>query len=264
MKTKPWSLIILALLHILSPLGSLSLNAFRMGRSIVEQWYYWFNVIPKPLLFIYVAVPMLAGLFIYVCRRWSYWAYLASIAIIFLSNLYSFSTNMTVATFGVLLFVILTDILVVAYFVVPSVQKVYFDPRMRWWEVAPRYNFDHEGTVNGGRAFLKNLAQGGLYMTSGPRLDEGDKVDIYWNYNDKEVTVSGIVVYKSPNPSAPGYGVRFNHTVETQGKVKEVVAQLHEKGLIVKERLPGPEDSFRSWLKKLVTTGEGLFPKVKV
>jgi hypothetical protein len=263
MKRKPWSLIILALLHVLSPVGSLILNALRAGRTLPQQWSYWIDVVPMPLPIIYILLPMLAGIFIFLCRRWAYWAYLACIGTILLSNIYSYSTNMTLGTFLVLVVVALVDILVVAYFMVPSVQQVYFDPRMRWWEAAPRYNFDTEGIVNGGRAYLKNLSQGGLFMTSGPHLAEGDKVDVFWSYKGQEQTISGIVVYKSRNPAAPGYGVRFNHTVETQKQVKSVVDQLHTAGLIVIERLPGPEDSFMSWLKKLLQTGEGLFPKTR-
>lgn len=264
MKRKPWSLVILAILHFASPFGSLLLNALRSERSLIEQWHYWFDVLPKFFLLIYIGVPVLAGIFIYMCRRWSYWAYLGSIAVIFLSNIYSYSTNMTLGTFLALILVVLTDILVVAYFVVPSVQKVYFDPRMRWWEAAPRYNFNLEGIVNGGRALIKNLSEGGLFLTSGPYLEEGDKVDVYWNFEDQEVTVSGIVVYKSPREKGIGYGVKFNHTVDSTKKVKAVIEKLHDRGLIVVERLPGPEDSFWNWFKKLLTTGEGLFPKPRV
>lgn len=264
MKTKPWSLIVLALLHVLAPVGNLLLNAFRAGRTIPAQLHYWFEVLPKSLLFIYVGVPILAGIFIYICRRWSYWAYLACLAVIFLSNLYSYWTSMNWSTLIALIVVLLVDLLIVAYFVVPSVQKVYFDPRMRWWEAAPRYNFNHEGFVNGAKAYLKNLSQGGMFMTSGPSLNENDQVEVAWEYEGQETKVRGIVLYRSPNKTAPGYGVRFEHTPETQRQVKHVIDSLHAKKLIVVERLPGPEDSFGTWLKKLFTKGEGLFPKFRV
>lgn len=264
MKRKPWSLIVLALLHVLAPVGNLILNAMRAGRTLPQQWHYWFDVLPKPLLFIYVGIPILAGIFIYLCRRWSYWAYLACIAIVFLSNLFSYWTSMNISTLVALIVVVVVDIIVVAYFVVPSVQKVYFDPRMRWWEAAPRYNFNHEGLVNGTKAFLKNLSQGGLFMTTGPALNEGDNVEVSWNFEGQETKVLGSVVYKSPRADAPGYGVRFSHTPESQRQVKTVIDKLHARHLIVVERLPGPEDSFGVWLKKLITKGEGLFPKTKV
>lgn len=261
MKRKPWSLIVLALLHIFAPIGNLIFNALRSHRSLTAQWHYWFELLPKHLLFIYVVVPVLAGIFIFICRRWSYWAYLVCLGVIFLSNLYSFSTSMNWGTFAALILVVVVDLLIVAYFVVPSVQQVYFDPRLRWWEAAHRYNFDHDGTVNGAKATFRNLSQGGVFYTSNQNFAEGDKVDIWWNYNDQETHVSGIVVYR--NPKMPGYGIRFEHTNDSQKSVKAVIDSLDAQGKIVVERLPGPEDSFAVWLKKLVTTGEGLFPRFK-
>lgn len=261
MKTKPWTLVVLALLHIIAPFGNMLVNAMRAGRSLSAQWHYWFDIIPKPLLLIYLGVPVLAGVFIFLCRRWSYWAYLGCIALIFLSNLYSYWTSMTWSTLLALLVILVVDVLVVAYFVVPSVQKIYFDPRMRWWEAAPRYNFNHEGQVNGQTAFLKNLSQGGMFMTSGPSLNEGEKVEVSWNYEGQEAKVPGLVVYKGNQ--GQGVGVRFEHTADSPKVVKQAVQKLHQKGLIVVERLPGPEDSFVTWLKKLVTKGEGIFPKIR-
>ncbi|KYG68283.1 ABC transporter [Bdellovibrio bacteriovorus] len=263
MKRKPWSLIVLALLHVFAPIGNLILNALRSGRTLPQQWTYWFEILPKPLLLLYVGVPILAGIFIYICRRWSYWAYLACIALVLLSNLYSYWTSMNWNTLVVLIAVLLVDVLIVAYFVVPSVQQVYFDPRMRWWEAAPRYNFNQEGTVNGAKAFIKNLSQGGLFLTAGPELAEGDKVDVYWKFDDHETVVSGLVVYRVNRPGSEGWGVRFEHTNESQRQVKRAIDKLHSDNKIVAERLPGPEDSFGAWLKKLVTKGEGLFPKFK-
>lgn len=263
MRTKPWSLIILAILHALAPCGSFIFNAYWAGRTLLQQWHYWIDVLPPALLFIYVVLPMMAGLFIFICRRWAYWAYFACISTILLSNIYSFYTNLTLGTFLLLMIVAVVDLLVVSYFLASPVQQIYFDPKMRWWEAAPRYRFDVEGTVNGEKAFLKNLSQGGLYFTSGPQIAEGNKVEISWNYKGKEQIISGLLVYKSMNKNELGSGVRFDHTEETHKQVKYFVDQLQAEGLIVTERLPGPQDSFLSWLKKLILRGEGLFPKTR-
>lgn len=263
MKTKPWFLIVLSLLHILAPFGNLVLNSLLMKRTLGEQWNYWFHVLPKYLLVIYLLVPILAGIFIYICRRWSYWAYLACIALMFVSNLYSYWTSMSAITLVVLVGIVLIDILVVAYFVVPSVQQVYFDPRMRWWEAAPRYHFDVQGSLEGSKAFIQSLSQGGLMLVSEMALEENTSVDISWSYQGKETTVKGVVIYRIKKPEGFGYGVRFEHTSQTQSMVKEVIRSLQEQNRVISERLPGPEDSFIVWLRKVVTTGEGIFPKKK-
>lgn len=261
MKRKPWPLILIAVLHILAPFGNLLLNAVKSGRTLPDQWFYWSQVLPKTLVFTYVALPIIAGILILICRRWSYWLYLGCLGLIFISNIYSFTTNANLTSFLIMVAVVLIDLLVVAYFVVPSVQKVYFDPRMRWWEAAPRYHFDVEGQVNGAAAYLKNLAQGGLFITRGPDLAEGDHCDIYWNFEGQEVRMPGKIVYRSSRAGLPGWGVKFDAHPENERKIAQVIATLHRRGKVVAERLPGPEDSFGVWLKKLLTTGEGLFPR---
>jgi hypothetical protein len=263
MKRKPWPLIIIAVLHILAPFGNLLLNAARAGRTIPDQWFYWSQILPKYLFFIYVIIPVVAGVCIYICRRWTYWLYLVCLGLVFISNVYSYTTHANLGSLITLIILLIIDLLVVAYFVVPSVQKVYFDPRLRWWEAAPRYNFDHEGQVNGSTAFIKNLGQGGLFMSSCPDLKEGDQADVFWNFEGLEVRMPGKVVYKSNRPGFPGCGVKFDANPEGEKKVAQVVATLHRRKKIVVERLPGPEDSFGVWLKKLFTKGEGLFPKFR-
>lgn len=261
MKRKPWSLVVLALLHIVAPFGNLLLNASLKNRTFAQQWHYWFDILPKQLLLIYVGLPILAGVFIFICRRWSYWAYLGCIGIIFLSNVYSYWTSMSASSLVVLVALVIIDVLVVAYFVVPSVQNIYFDPRLRWWEAAPRYNFNVAGTVSGHEAFITNLSQGGVFLTTSASLKEGDQVQVSWNFEQQSVQIPGVVLYRADRKSNLGYGVRFDHTAETQKQVRVVVDSLHNKNLIVVERLPGPEDSFAVWLKKLFVSGEGLFPK---
>ncbi|MGZ3774570.1 MAG: PilZ domain-containing protein [Pseudobdellovibrionaceae bacterium] len=260
MKTKPWSLIVLALLHVLAPIGNLFLNAYRAGRTLEQQWYYWFLILPKYIATIYILVPILAGIFIFLCRRWSYWAYLACLAILFISNVYGYWTSMHWNTLIMLLLVLGIDLIVVAYFIVPSVQSVYMDPRMRWWEAAPRYNFRQEGTLNGEKLFIKNISQGGLLATFESNHNIGDKVLCVWNFEGVEHKFSGNIIYQNPQL---GYGIKFEHTPETQRHIKGLIDKLHARKAIVIERLPGPEDSFGVWLKKLLMSGEGLFPKVK-
>lgn len=263
MKRKPWSLIILAILHILSPVGNLILNGFYNDRTLSEQWTYWFELLPKALLFMYIVVPILAGVFIYICRRWSYWAYIACIMITLISNFYSFSTYLTTSSLIVAAGLAVLDIFVVAYFMVPSVQRVYFDQRMRWWEAAPRYHFDTEGTANGEKALFTSLSVGGIFIATNKTLAAGDKVDVAWNFGGTEQHVKGEVVYVSQNSQNPGYGVRFDHIPETANAVRSVVEKLHKDNRIVVDRLPGADDSFMVWLKKVLTSGEGLFPRSK-
>jgi len=261
MKRKPWPIIVLSLMHVLAPIGNIVFNSHRAGRSYSQTWDYWYYNLPKSLFLAYVVLPPVAGVLIYICRRWSYYSYVVCLGLIFLANVYGFWTGMNWVNFLALLAVLVVDVLAVAYFVVPSVRKVYFDPRMRWWETAPRYTFDVQADVNGVSGLIKNISEGGVLLETSSGCTEGNAVDVEWSYQGTQYSVSGQVVYRKPLPNGIGCGVRFEHTPQTEKLMKTLIASLHKQGKMVPDRLPGPEDSFGAWLKKLFSTREGLFPK---
>lgn len=261
MKRKPWPIILLALLHVLAPFGNIILNSYRSGRSFEQTWNLWVYALPKPLFLAYVVLPPLAGVFIYICKRWSYWCYVACLALIFLGNAYGFWTSMNLLNFLTLLVVLVIDILAVAYFVVPSVRKVYFDPRMRWWETAPRYVFNVQGSMNGTGGYIKNISEGGAFVETTTTYSEGQSVDLLWSYEGTSYSMPGKVVYQKSQGTGFGCGVRFDHTTQTEKIMNGLVQKLHKEGKMIRDRLPGPEDTFFAWLRKLLTTREGLFPK---
>lgn len=258
MKTKPWPIVILALLHILAPVGNFFFNAFRLNHTVAQQWQYWFDLYPKPLLFAGIFAPILAGVFIFLCRKWAYYLYLVCVVVILSLNIYAFSTSLTMTTFLTLLLVTVIDLLVVAYFVVPSVAKIYMDPRMRWWEAAPRYHFAQQGTVNGAPAIFRNLSIGGMLATEMSLPGDSKIIELQW---EGSPLISAEIVYKGMIQGKESIGLKFNHTPETEKYIKNLLRKLHAEGNIVKERLPGPEDSFSHWFQKFISTGQGLFPR---
>ncbi|HEX7673127.1 MAG TPA: PilZ domain-containing protein [Bdellovibrio sp.] len=264
MKRKPWAIILLAALHILAPLGNLFINAHRAHHTLLQHWNWWLYVMPRPLFLSYVVLPILAGIFIFICKRWSYWLYLVCLALIFVSNIYGFSTNANLTNLILLLVLLIVDLLAVAYFVVPAVRNVYLDPRLRWWEAAPRYIFSNAVEINGTETetgTIKNISEGGLFVLSNINLFEGSNVKLSWLFEGTVYAAEGKVVYKSNRAQAEGYGIQFHHSSDMQKNIKMLCAKLRERGQIVPDRLPGPEDSFTHWLKNLVLKREGLFPK---
>ncbi|HEY8270342.1 MAG TPA: PilZ domain-containing protein [Pseudobdellovibrionaceae bacterium] len=260
MKRKPWPIILLALLHVFAPLGNLLMNSYRSGRSIELTWNFWHYTLPKSLFFTYVFLPPLAGVLIYICRRWSYWCYVGCLSLIFLGNVYGFWTSVNWINFVTLFMVLLVDVLVVAYFVVPSVRQVYFDPRMRWWETAPRYDFEVPAAMNGQASVIKNISEGGALVEAPSSYSEGQGVELTWSYKGESFSLSGKVVYRKPVNSLYGFGVRFDSTSQVQKTMKPLIALLHKEKRMIRN-LPGPEDSFTAWVKKLIVNREGLFPK---
>lgn len=264
MKRKPWSIIILALLHILAPVGNLLLNAYRIDANPLVLWNDWLHFFPKPLLFTNIVLPPLAGIFIYICKKWSYWAYIACLVAIFsvsMVNLFTVHADISIPNILFRLLTLFINILVVAYIVIPSIRKIYLDPRIRWWEAAPRYIFHNEAQINGSAGFIKNISQGGLFLSSECPFEESDQVQLKWSAKGVHFELPAKIVYKSENFSSEGFGIQFTHTNESYKLIKKLIAQLHADGQLVPERISGPEESFLAWLKKLLKNGEGLFPK---
>ncbi len=263
MKRKPWAIIILAILHIFAPLGNLIINAHWLHHSLLEHWNYWMNFMPRILFMTYVVLPVIAGVAIFICRRWSYWIYLGCLGLIFTSNIYSFYTDVSLVKFLFLLFVLIVDLLAVAYFVVPAVRVVYMDPKLRWWESAPRFQFAHIIDINKrlNAGHIKNISEGGAFLTTEFPLKEGNRISLTWDFENHYYQVSAVVVFKNTRANAEGYGVQFNHTNESKKQIKRLCAKLKVSGLLIQTVVPGPEDSFGNWLKKLIFSREGLFPK---
>ncbi len=260
MKRKPWILIVLALVHILAPVGSFIFNAVSSGRTFSEQWIYWTKVLPWPLMIIYVGLPVLAGLCIYICKKWSYYIYLACIATILVSNIFSFITHMNYLNLFLLLVVLLIDIFVVGYFMVPSVRKIYMDPRMRWWESKPRYFYDMTAQIDGSSVQITNISAGGLLFNSNYEFEVGKDFELQWTDNGVNYKVIGEVVYRVEKMSKIHNGLKFRDNETDKLKLKGLIDGLQRDGKIISDRLPTKEDGFVPWLKKVMTSGKGLVP----
>lgn len=265
MRRKPWPIIVLAILHIFAPIGNLYFNAYRIGVSASYLWNYWIYILPKYHLLINVFFPAIGGVLIYICRKWSYWTYIMTISVIFavsMADLLFMQSHLTFANVAMRCVSFLANILIVSYVVVPSIRKIYLDPRLRWWEAAPRYMFVNDVAINNSTGMTINISEGGLFLTSKQKLEESDELKLSWTHYDQNYSVAGKVVYKSPRTSSEGYGVKFDHTPESKKALKKLIKVLHTEKQIEASRLPKPEDSFAAWLTGLVKTGKGLFPKV--
>lgn len=256
MRRKPWAIVVLSILHILAPIGNLLVNSYRAHRPLAATWNYWYEVLPKSLFFAYVLAPPLAGIMIFICRRWSYWVYLLCLTWIFIANVYGFWTSMKWFSFFFLLGILLFDFIAVAYFMAPTVRTVYFDPKSRWWESAPRFTFNLEVKINDLGGLIRNVSVGGLFIEAWDGFQQGQEVVVEWDYDRVNFRIPAQIVYKNSR----GYGIHFLHTTSTQKQIKHFIRLLEKQGVPVINRSLD-SDGFISWVKNLVTKGEGLFPK---
>ncbi len=269
MRRRPWSLVILAVVHLLAPFGNIAINAMLANRSLSD--YFAMAMTPAYLeknwiMFVSLWV---AALSIYACKRWSFYVYLLSITVLFIFSYFGFLSKDGAIGFLPLFLVYLVNISVVVYFLVPAVRNIYFDRRMRWWEIKPRYQCDykvkwrfqdnpveHEGDVG-------NISENGMFLRSEiyPKDEQVVEIDLDFE-NGEPVPLEGRVVFHRTADKI-GFGVEFNHTRESRKKVQQIVQSLDSQGRQINTLEIRPEDSLSYWVRTLITTGKGLFPNSK-
>ncbi len=254
MKQRPWPIIILAFFHVIAPLGNIVVNAWLAKINLS----YYLTVLMAPTnrmtLLIFTVVPILGAVLIYICKKWSYLAYIVLMTIPFGYSLISYFKNATLLMGIALVLFYIINMLVIGYFLSPAVRKLYFDPRMRWWETKPRYKADFQSQVefNGQQHWveIKNISEGGAFIETASDFPEGTLLKIFFKDSHGVLHLDGEVVYRRQQVPM-GYGFKFDKTSAKQPRLKELIRKLENEGSLVQGRLPGPEDTFLGWLKSL-------------
>lgn len=265
MKRKPWALIVIALLHILSPIGNIIINSHLAHVSIAVYIKALFAPEELYRTFIFLFIPVIGGFLIYVCKKWSYYLYLALMTIPFIYSYYSWQSqpNQNLGVYLILFYLI--NLLVVGYFVLPQVRLVYFDPRLRWWETKPRYKTEFETQIKwvdkSSKGEIKNISEGGIFVQTDLLINVNGRVSLTFNYNNVVHSFSGEVVYINKNSTPIGYGISLNLNETETFALKKLIRDLSEQGTLITSRIPTDEDSFMFWLKRVISFKKGLLPE---
>jgi hypothetical protein len=265
MKRKPWPLIILAILHFLAPVGNIIANSLYVNVSISTYIHalYLSNEWIKTLIFL--LAPIVGGILIFICKRWSYYLYLS---LMVLPCVYSYFFWLRQPSFELALYLILAyliNFLMVVYFMLPQVRQVYFDPRLRWWETKPRFEVEVDTEIfikdQSAKGYIKNISEGGLFVETSLVLKVTDNIDINFKYKDRNYTFNGNVVFVKNLEVRKGYGIKLVLSDTEINNLKKLIDIVSEESLIMINRLPGDEDTFEYWIKKLFNQKKGLLPE---
>lgn len=205
-------------------------------------------------LLVFTVVPLIGAVLIYTCKKWSYIAYIALMTIPFAYSLISYMKSATIPMTVALVLFYIANMLVIGYFLMPAVRRLYFDPRMRWWETKPRYKADFQCQVDyEGRQHwveIKNISEGGAFLETSSNFSEGTPLKIFFKDPQGVLHLDGIVVYKRLQTPA-GYGFKFDKASSKQPRLRELIRRLESEGSLIQSRLPGPEDTFIGWFRSL-------------
>lgn len=263
MRVKPWPLVILALLHALSPVQTVMLSASLLDVPLTKYmgglWHHgtahdWFSLLLFPI----------AGYAIFAVEKWSYRVYLGVMAAITLNNVYLWRTFPVSVGWALGLSIQFVNVLIVTYFLNPRLRTLYFTPALQWWKSQPRYpaNFrckvTREGTERS-EAEAVNISVGGMLLRTRDALSPGDRLQLRIVDPARFEPLEAQVIHFMKQQDV--YGLRFVHTKETRGWVSNLIKSLIAAGVQPCVKISRLED-LKLWAKTLVLTGRGLWPEL--
>lgn len=254
MSRRPWPLIIIAILHVIAPVGNITFSAFLSGVGFNVYWRALLMPMNRGTLLIFTVVPITGAILIYMCKRWSYYVYIALMAIPFYFSYQEYLEKSTPMVAAALVLFYVINIFVVGYFLLPTVRQIYFDPRLRWWETKPRYKADFQCQVElqGEQHWveIKNISEGGAFLETPANLPMNLAIKIYFKDSEGVIALNGNVVYRRSTIPV-GYGFKFDRQSAKEPRLKDLIKKLAHDGALIQSRAPLPEDSFMGWLKSV-------------
>jgi len=225
--------VIISLVYCFEPAGNLIQAAYvnrlpLLGENSIVHHLIWSD-------WIILALFPVVAFGIYRVRKWGWYLFLSFSALLIFYNLFVyFRLNPNYQLRTVILFILIITA-ITAVFLRKHVYAPYFNPRLRWWEVASRYRVDlsaklftSEGVAD---CQLLDISSSGCFVNNCGNLKEGDNVWIVIRFSDTEIHCAGKVVRKSQQPQHPGYGIFFQTLPrQTRKKLKRFISTLKSLG----------------------------------
>jgi hypothetical protein len=261
MKTKPWPLMILALLNFLCPIGNVLLSA-RLEQITVIQYLRESHLID--LLPILIA-PWTGAFAIFSVKKWSYPVFLTVMTYQTGNLFYQAHAYPEVLNLRLVFFLSVLNFGLVSYFLSPRVRTVYYDQRLKWWESSPRYEITTECLIGGkeGRdckAQVQNISIGGVFLKCSKDLPVGSDVELAFEAAHDLVFMVGKVLYFRNG----GYGINFTHDKTREAQMRDLIKHLiQQEGKKPLNKIVYMED-FKKWAKTKALKPTGWLPEASV
>lgn len=259
MKTRPWPIIILAIIQILMPLFSLLMNAWIMGVTLPQYYKAFMHVKTGWEIFEFFALYPIAGVAVFLMKKWSYPVFICVMSWNIASNIIIwFRDYQNSLSPWIIIGITMVNLFFVTYYLLPTVRKIYFDRTLRWWETKPRFllqiaaHFDSE-SQKGASCEVRDLSVGGAFIESDAQLNINDTVTMQLPIFGKEIPVKGVVVHKGAGSARSGYGVQFTDTKDSHHKIKSLIRTLDALGFELRWEKEPIYRSFSSWSKQIFT-----------
>lgn len=262
MSQRPWPIVLIAIFHILAPIFNLVMSARLIDASIAN--YIQIQLRQGILTFsIWMLLPVLAGTALLTFRKWSYFLFLGfmagMMAFTWRQRLY-YPHRVDLWTFALSE---IFNLLMILYFLSPTVKEIYLNKRIRWWQQKPRYLLTSPGRVmipSGSPApfQLENFSEGGALITSPIQLELKKSYPMEFDILGEKVTVSGKPIHSHDNY----YGVLFDETLANRQVLRPMIQKLKKSRVPRRGQQLSLFASLWVWARDLLKSGHGIFPDI--
>jgi hypothetical protein len=251
--------VVLAFLYLIAPLLNILFSAYLMKRTVSEYLLYtlptntwWDN-------FAMFGILPIAGIAIFAVRKWSYFVFVLTMIFVVILNYLQWQEFPDRINFPLFVGMVIVNVLLVSYFLLPAVKLAYFDRRVRWWEQKPRYVVDWTGELligaNRHPCQILNFSEGGLLAKIESEHPVGTSVDIVFESSEKTYRAKGVILHTTP----VGTGIKFEHTPDSKKLLKDLAKTLKAEGYPLRIENEHWTVSLLNWLRGL-PSGEGFTP----
>lgn len=269
MKSRPWPIVILALLNILAPVYNIAFSSYLSGGPVPLYLKALFAQAKWYEVGLFLLAQPLAGVSIYLTQLWSYPVFIVLTLATVIANYLSYRTATDLFPLRVLIASFIVNVGLVSYFLIPQVRIVFFNRRVRWWESKPRFTLEIPCRVVVGpndkrSCALHNISEGGVYLTPQGRLGARKTVQLQFNFMGRDYDFECKVAHRRRSGKVQGYGLQFVHNADSLEIAQNLARGLDYLGC-ASNRNPIPiKDSFVFWLTTLLKTGRGWVPEVQL
>jgi len=263
MKIRPWPIVILAVIQILMPIFSICVNSLITGIDPVTYTKLFVHTQSFWNLIDFFALYPLAGISIYLMKKWSYPVFLGVMAWTFYRNIIVWERDYQGhLTIWIILGISFINLAYTTYYLLPAVRRIYFDKTLRWWESKPRFIISVESlfTVNEKEhpCRILDLSEGGVFFSTDADISEDDKVEIQIPILGQAILTSGKIVHRRRHGQSNGYGFEFEYDRHRQRALRHLILTLSDMGCDLRNKRIDLSESFKSWVRKAATGKEWL------
>jgi len=213
MKRRPLPIVIISIFYFLEPVGNLAQAAYInnvpfFGSQGILAHLLWSD-------WIILALFPIVGIGIFMVRKWGWYLLLAFSALLIFYNILVYKyLNPNYSLEVVILFILVISV-TSGFFLRKSVYAPYFNPRLRWWEIAVRYRVPLATTLatNKGAVDCKtvDISETGCFIEYEELLGLGSMVMLEFHCNGMNIDCMGKVVNHRAGEGEEhhGYGIMF-------------------------------------------------------